>query len=60
MMMHLVCEADYNLQSNGLRILKQEQDMVRSVLLKGHLGIRVEYIVKKDRVKEEKPVRHLL
>ena len=54
MMIHLVCEADCNSQGNGLRVLKHESGLVRAALFKGHLGSRVEYIFKEDKVKGRK------
>lgn len=53
-MMYLICEADYNPQNNGLRILQEKSDTVRFVLLKCHLGTRVEYIFKEDKIKGRK------
>lgn len=49
-MMHFFCEADCNPQGKGLRILKQENGLVRVALLKGHLGSRVEYIFKESKI----------
>ena len=43
-------KADGNPPNRGLKILKQE----RGMLLKGHLGTRVEYIFKKDEIKGRK------
>lgn len=51
-----VCEADCNPQGKGLRILKQENGLVRVALLKGHLGPRVEYIFKENKIKGGKPI----
>lgn len=49
-MMRFFCEADCNPQGKGLRILKQENGLVRVALLKGHLGSRVEYIFKENKI----------
>ena len=59
-MMHFFCEADCNPQGKGLRILKQENGLVRVALLKGHLGSRVKYIFKENKIKGGKPYRHSL
>ena len=48
--MHIFCEAGCNPQGKGLRILKQENGLVRVALLKGRLGSRVEYIFKENKI----------